>query len=146
MNKITICGRLTRDPETRTTSTGNQMVTMGVAVNRRRKPDGQQEADFFDVMAFGKQAELCAQYLQKGRQVLITGRMEASRYEKDGQKRTYWNLMLDEVEFIGSKNDSATPSEYGSYPQRNASSTHNSAPANYAHEEFTEVPDDDLPF
>ena len=111
MNKITICGRLTRDPEMRTTNAGGQMATLSIAVNRRKKPDGTQETDFFDALAFGKLAELCCQYLKKGRQVLFMGRMESSKYEKDGQKRTYWNLMLEEMEFLGSPGDSGSSSD-----------------------------------
>ena len=140
MNKITICGRLVRDPEMRTTTTGGRVANLSVAVNRRKKPDGSQETDFFDVMAFGKLAELCSQYLNKGRQVLLTGRMEASRYEKDGQKRTYWNLMLEEMDFIGSRGDT------GLYSDPPASAFPSGAAVNCVPSDFTEEPDDGLPF
>lgn len=128
MNKITVFGRLTRDPEMRTTQSGVEMCSMSVAVNRRKKQDGTQEADFFNVTAFGKQAELCGQYLAKGRQVLFTGRMESSRRDKDGQSITYWNLVLEEMDFVSDGNKSTVT------PQATAKYT----PA--------EIPDDDLPF
>ena len=90
-NKVILMGNLTRDPEKRYTESGACVVNMGIAVNRRVKKGGDwtEEASFFDVVVFGKSAENCAQYLTKGRPVLVDGELNQSRWEtQDGQKRS----------------------------------------------------------
>ena len=129
MNKMIIMGRLTKDPELRTASTGMPVAAMTVAVDRRKKQDGTRETDFFSVKAFGRLAEICAENFQKGGQVLSTGRMESGSYEKDGQKRTYWEMILEEFDFLHSRESALAPGM-----------TANSACIPAA------VPDEDLPF
>lgn len=110
MNKLTIIGNLTRDPELRTTATGLSVCTFTVAVNRRKS--GQEtEADFFKVTAWRERGETCAKYLQKGKKVCVVGPVSVETYEgKDG--KTYVNLavLADEVEFL-SPRDSAAPAQ-----------------------------------
>ena len=110
MNKIIIKGRLTRDPELKTGASGAEFCKITVAVDRRPVKDKPKETDFFDCTAFGKIAAAINQYMAKGREILIDGRMESSHVEKDGQKRTYWGVMIDSFDFCGSKQDSSTPS------------------------------------
>lgn len=128
MNKLTIIGNLTRDPETRTTSTGKTVCSFTVAVNRRT---GDDKADFFRVSAWEKRGENCQKYLAKGRKVSVVGAVTVSTYEgKDG--KTYANLevMADDVEFLSAKDErEASPST----PSRNSNG-------------YTEVTDEDLPF
>ena len=132
MNKIHICGRLTRDPETRT-GNGTQVTRYTVAVDRRFKRDGEQEADFFNCTAFGKGAEFADKYLRKGTKVIVTGRMQQDNYtNKDGQKVYTWQLVVEEQEFAESKNASAETEK----PSEESSG-------------FVEIPDgieEDLPF
>lgn len=104
MNKIIICGRLTKDPEIRSTSGGSSVARYSLAVDRRFKKDGDPSADFFDCVAFGKAAEFAEKYLQKGTKMLVTGRMEQNNYtNKDGQKVYSWTLIVEEQEFAESK-------------------------------------------
>lgn len=82
MNKLTIIGNLTRDPESRTTPNGNNVCTFTVAVNRRRSQNSNQpEADFFRVSVFGVVGENCQRYLAKGRKVAVVGRVSASAFQ-----------------------------------------------------------------
>ncbi len=96
MNSAVIVGNLTRDPEQRRTQNGKDVTTMSVAVNRAFG----EGADFFTVVVWGTQAVNCAKYLKKGRKVAVKGSMESRSYEKDGQKRTVWELRADNVEFL----------------------------------------------
>lgn len=104
MNKLMIIGNLTRDPELRTTSTGVQVCSFTVAVNRRRANGadaGQPEADFFRVTAWRQLGELCAKYLSKGRKVSIVGSVSVSTYTgNDGQTRASLDVTAEDVEFL----------------------------------------------
>lgn len=111
MNNVVLVGRLTRDPELRTTQTGKSVCNFGIAVDRRVKRDdtqGQQTADFFNVVAWKKQAEIIKQYFTKGKPIAIAGRLQSRSYEKDGIKRTAVEVVLENFDFIGSKNDQSS--------------------------------------
>lgn len=129
MNNINIVGRLVRDPELKV-SGDKQFARFTVAVNRRYKRDNQPDADFMDCTAFGKTAEIINQYVFKGSQIGITGRLESNKWkDKDGNSRTSWGIVVEELTFCESKSDRA------------------SAPASEAKpatESFMEVPADDL--
>lgn len=99
MNKIIISGRLTRDPELKTVSGGLEVCRISVAVNRRKGKDGTQKADFFDCDAWNKTGAVIAQYFHKGDGIVIIGRMESNKAEKDGKTTTYWGINVDEFEF-----------------------------------------------
>ena len=106
MNKVFLIGNLTKDPEMRSTQSGVAVCNFSIAVNRRfRNPQtGQQETDFLNVIAWRQLAELCSKYLAKGRKVAVTGSIQARTYEaKDGSKRTAWDIVADEVEFLTPK-------------------------------------------
>lgn len=144
MNKLTIIGNLTRDPELRTTSTGYNVCSFTVAVNRRRSSqnNNQPEADFFRVSAWRQLGENCQKYLAKGRKVCVVGPVSVSSYTgNDGATRFSLDVMAEDVEFLSSRNDDA-----GYAP---AASTH-AAPAPAAtpaaEKGFEEVDDEDLPF
>lgn len=108
MNKVILVGRLARDPELRTTGSGKSVATFSLAVDRRYKAEGQPTADFFNIVAWGKQAETICQYLGKGRQIALTGRLQSRSYDaQDGTKKYVTEVILEEFDFIGSKNDSA---------------------------------------
>ncbi|MBU5305649.1 single-stranded DNA-binding protein [Eubacterium callanderi] len=108
MNKVILVGRIVRDPELRTTNNGKSVATFPLAVDRRFKQEGQPEADFFNIVAWGRQAEVICQYLGKGRQIAMNGRLQSRSYEvQDGSKRYVTEVVLEEFDFIGSKNDSA---------------------------------------
>jgi len=110
MNRVCLVARLTRDPELRDAS-GTPVVGMRVAWNTRRKSE--EKSNFISVTAFGKTAELCAQYLTKGREVAIDGRLELDEWESDGQKRSEHKIIADNVRFLGGKDGAAAPSSDG---------------------------------
>lgn len=127
MNKLTIIGNLTRDPETRVTQSGASVCSFTVAVNRRGQDD---KTDYFRVSAWNKTGETCQKYLAKGRKVAVTGPVSVSTYTgQDG--KTYANLevMAQDVEFLTPKAEQAAP-----------------APATPANNGYQEVTDDDCPF
>lgn len=116
INKTTLIGRLTRDPETRILSTGTQVSTFNLAVERTYKSrDGEKSTDFIPIVAWGKTAELCEQYLQKGSMAGVAGRIQTRSYEaNDGSKRYVTEVVVEEVTFLGPKNDGITRSNNAS--------------------------------
>lgn len=102
MNKVFLSGNLTRDPEVRYSQSGKAFTRMGIAVNR---PFSKEKAvDFFNLTAWEKTAEFCGRYLRKGSRVLVEGRLQTSNYEnKDGVKVNSVDIMVDNIEFAGSK-------------------------------------------
>ena len=99
MNKITVIGNLTKDPETRTTPNGNNVCSFTVAVNRKKVSEPQ--TDFFRVNAWGKLGELCGRFLGKGRKVAVVGELHARTYDnKDGKTMLSLDVVADEVEFL----------------------------------------------
>ena len=107
MNKLTIIGNLTRDPEIRTTSAGKNVCTFTVAVNRRKKLEGQPEADYFRVSAWEQMGENCQRFLNKGKKVCVVGRVSVRTYKaNDGETRASLEVFADDVEFISPKGES----------------------------------------
>ena len=104
VNKIIIVGNLGRDPEVRYSQSGMAICSFSVAVTERKK-DGEQWKDhteWFRVKSFGKQAENAGQYLQKGKQVYVEGRLEQSKYkDKEGQERTSVDVIANTIQFLG---------------------------------------------
>lgn len=107
MNSLHIIGNLTRDPETRTTTSGATVCSFTVAVNRRRTQNNQQpEADYFRVSAWNKLGENCSKYLAKGRKVSVVGAVSVNTYQsQDGKTHASLNVMANEIEFLSSRND-----------------------------------------
>lgn len=105
MNKVIEVGNLTRDPETRQTKSGIPYCRFTIAVNRRkREGETQQEADFIPVICWRSLAELCQRYLAKGRKCGVVGRLDVHTYEdQEGAKRTAFEVVAEEVEFLGSR-------------------------------------------
>ncbi len=113
MNKFQFMGRLTRDPEERSTNTGTQVVSFSVAVNRRfADQNGQRQADFFNLTAFGKTGEFVSKYFKKGNQVLIEGRIQNRTWEdQNGQKKYYTDYIVEQSYFADSRRDSSSQGE-----------------------------------
>jgi len=105
MNKALLSGRLTRDPEVRYT-TGEKPTAVArftLAVDRRIKKQGEQEADFISCVAFGKTAEFIEKYFHKGNKMIVEGRITTGSYEKDGVKHYTTDITVENVEFAESK-------------------------------------------
>ena len=125
MNKVFIVGRLTKEPELRTTPNGVNVATMSVAVTRRMN---REEADFFNVVAWRGLADNCAKYLVKGQQIAVVGELRTRSYDaKDGTKRYVTEIQADDIEFLA-KPGAAGSGASGSYGGGNRSS-YGSAPA-----------------
>ena len=102
LNRVILIGRVTRDPELRYTSSGNPVLNMTVAVDRQfTNQQGEREADFIDVVAWNKQAENCANYLNKGRLVAVEGRLQIRSYEdSQGNRRRVAEVVANNVRFL----------------------------------------------
>jgi len=105
MNRVILMGRLVRDPNVQTTSTGKLMARMTLAVDRPKAKDGSRGADFPSLIAWEKSAEFADKYFSKGSQILVEGRIQTGSYEKDGRKVYTTDVVVDRFEFAGSKND-----------------------------------------
>lgn len=107
MNKVILMGRLTRDPEVSSSTSGTTFARYSIAVDRKFKKEGEPDADFFNCTSFGKQSEFVERYLKKGTKVVVTGRLQNNNYtNKDGQKIYDIRVMVEEIEFAESKNSS----------------------------------------
>jgi len=144
MNRLTIIGNLTRDPEQRTTPSGQNVCSFTVAVNRRSRRDAQNnnqpEADFFRVSAWNQLGENCARYLAKGRKVAVVGSVSVHTYQgSDGQTRASLEVMANDVEFLSSRSEMDGEGGYAAP----ASSTPAEGSVSAG---FTAVETDELPF
>ncbi len=143
MNKAILIGRLTQDPEVRTTGSGTSVCTFRIAVNRRfPNQAGERVADYFTIVAWRQLGETCGKYLAKGRMVSVIGEIQTRSYDaKDGSKRYITEIVADEVEFLTPKGQDSGSGNGGGYER---AYERPSAPA--APEGFTEIDDDQLPF
>lgn len=111
LNKVFLFGNLTRDPELKSLPSGIQVASFSLATNRRTKRDGRWEdqAEFHNIVTFGKTAELVSQYLKKGSSLLVEGRIQTRSWEKDGHKNYRTEIIAERVQF-GPRRDGAGPS------------------------------------
>lgn len=104
MNSVNLIGRLTKDPEIRMTQSGTKNCSFTLAVNRMVKKEGYPDADFINCVAWNKMAELMAQYLHKGSQIGVEGRIQTRNYEnKQGTKVYVTEIFVNSIQFLGSK-------------------------------------------
>lgn len=105
MNKVILIGRLTKDPEVRYTTTNNTLVCgFTLAVNRRFAKEGEQQADFINIVAWSKLGEFCSKYFTKGQQVAVCGRIQTRTYDdKDGKKVYVTEVVAEEAHFADTK-------------------------------------------
>jgi single-strand DNA-binding protein len=113
-NKVILLGNLTRDPEMRYTPKGQAIAQIGLAVNRKWKNESgqeQEEVTFIDVTAWGKQAEVLAQYLKKGNPLFVEGRLKLDQWDDKttGQKRSKLGVVMESFQFIGGKKEEGAP-------------------------------------
>ena len=134
MNSVQLIGRLTRDPEIRYTDGGASIARFGLAVDRRFKQENGADADFINIVSFGKTAEFIEKYFHKGMKIALNGRIQTGSYtDKDGKKVYTTDIVAENVEFCESKGNSAN----------------NDAHAPASDGDFMSVPDgieDELPF
>ena len=120
INRVNISGNLTRDPELRATTGGTQVLSFGMAVNDRRKNQqtGEWEdyPNFVDCTMFGSRAEKVSRYLTKGFKVAVEGKLRYSQWERDGQKRSKLEVIVEEIEFM-SRQQAAEPAPSDAYDE-----------------------------
>ena len=141
MNKVILIGRLTRDPDVRYTDGGTSIARFSIAVDRKFKSQGQPEADFPNIVAFGKTAEFVEKYFSQGNRIGLVGRIQTGSYtNNDGAKVYTTDVVAEEVEFVESK---AASGDTG-YQQ-----TSRPAPSQAIGDGFMNIPeglDEELPF
>lgn len=102
MNTCIFTGRLTKDPEIKTTQSGKKYINFSIAVDRKTKDsNGQRQADFIPCIAWNKTAEIIAQYFVKVSPIGVIGALQVRSYEKDGEKRFAYEILVNEIDFIG---------------------------------------------
>jgi single-strand DNA-binding protein len=142
INRVTLVGRLTRDPELRQLPSGSPVLEFGLAVNGRQQDSGGNWVDkpnFFDVKVYGNQAEFLSQYLQKGRRVGIDGRLDWRSWEaQDGGKRSKVDVVAQTVQFLDSRGDGEGGGGGGGYIPADAPAATGDFPSSPT--------DDDIPF
>ena len=142
INRVTLVGNLTRDPELRHTPSGTAVCKLRIAVNTRQK-DGAtgewgEKPNYFDVTVWGGQGESCSQYLSRGRQIGVDGRLDWREWEaQDGTKRQAIEIIADTIQFLGSRQDN-NGGDQSQYVPSGAVEADKS--------DFEKSSDDDIPF
>lgn len=112
INRVMLVGNLTRDPELRQTGSGMSVLSFSLAVNESRKNQSsgkwEDHPNYFDCTMFGKRAEGVSKYLSKGMKIAIDGSLRWSQWERDGQKRSKVDVIINDLEFIGNRDSSAS--------------------------------------
>ena len=145
-NKVILMGNLTRDPELQYLPSGTAVARVGLAVNRvyndRQSGERKEEVCFVDLDAFGRTAEVINEYFQKGRPILVEGRLRFQTWDTDdGQRRSKHSVMVDRFEFVGGRQDGDGA---GGYDQASSGSMPSSP--EFSGEEGPSTTDDDIPF
>ena len=146
VNKVILVGRLGRDPEARYTANQQPICSFAVATSRRYKDkegNNHEQTEWHNISMFGKLAEIGNQYLKKGSQVYLEGRLQTNKSEKDGQTRYFTQIVADQMTMLGSKDGGGSSNDAGMNQAAPASSSQpTAAPAASSFDEF----EDDIPF
>jgi single-strand DNA-binding protein len=142
VNKVILVGRLGRDPESRFTGSGQAVCNFSLATDRSykdRNGQTQKQTEWHKIVVWAKLAEICQKYLKKGSQIFIEGRIQSRQWDdKDGNKRTSFEIVANEMRMLGSRSEASAPAHSGDEAE---------APAAPAPEESgPEVSDEDIPF
>lgn len=147
LNKVILGGRLTADPELKTTQSGISVTSFTVAVNRRFQKDEQRQADFINVVAWRQQAELVSRYFHKGSSICVIGSLQTRSWtDQNNQKHYATEVIADEISFVDSKAEGAAAgaSNFAPADQYAAPAYSSTSDDNAKFEELSN--DDDLPF
>lgn len=161
MNKALLIGRLTRDPELKSTSTGRNVCQFSIAVNRNfTNANGEREADFINCVVWDKQAENLVKYQKRGNQIAVDGRIQTRNYEdKDGKRVYVTEILANSISFLDSKGTNAGSNDFNSLPEPPREDSVNSSSSMSSMETVSvdkdpfeafgdsiEISDNDLPF
>lgn len=145
LNVAVITGRLTADPEVRSTPSGVSVCRFTVAVDRRYTKQGEErQADFIDILAWRQTAEFVGKYFQKGSMIAVQGSIQTGSYEKDGIKRRTFEIVADNVSFCGGKNEQSNGT--GTTTPAPSAPSFTNADSNDFAAFAASVDDDELPF
>ena len=162
LNHITIMGRLTRDPELRSTQSGVSVTSFTVAVDRdySGRDGGERQTDFIDCVAWRQTGEFVSKYFHKGSMIVVSGRLQSRKWQdRDGNNRTSWEVVADNVYFGESRRDSESNNSFGNYESNRGGYDNNRGNSGYSYDSsprssapapsaFSEIDDGDgeLPF
>ena len=148
LNKVMLIGRLTRDPEVKTTPQGVTVTTFGLATGRVWKDaqgNQQDKTEFHNIVAWRRLGEICAQYLSKGRQIYIEGHLQTRSWETEPGKKQYrTEVVADNMIMLGTKGEGGAPAARSSVPTQTPAATPEPVPAGPMAEE--EIRIEDIPF
>lgn len=147
INKAIIAGNVTRDPELKSLPSGIKIATFSVATNRFWKDattgERKEMAEYHNIVVFGRQAENCAQYVKRGSQVSVIGRIQTRSWEQDGQKKYRTEIVAEDVQF-GSRPNTAGSGASSSYNTPSAASSESAI--DYPDADALDINPDDIPF
>lgn len=148
MNNVSLIGRLTADPELKTSQSGKEYTRFSIAVDRTYQKQGEErQVDFINIVAWGKTAEFICNYFSKGKRIALTGSILTGSYTDDnGNKRYTFDVIANNVEFCESKNSEPQSEDNASAPKARTSPPQKRQSKPKEQESFAEVDDDDLPF
>ena len=135
MNSVILIGRLTQDPQASTLDSGHSYCCFSIAVNRRYSRNGENQADFINIITWDALAQNCVKYLVKGSQVAVQGSIQTGSYERDGVRRQTFDIRADQVEFLSRATGAPANGAGDGKPAKDQ-----------AIDTLTEVDDDDMPF
>lgn len=138
MNKCILMGRLTADPELKSTPSGVSVTSFNIAVDRERAKDAERKADFPTIVAWRSTAEFVCKHFRKGKPIIVEGRIQTRTYDDNGKTRYITEVVAGAVKFVLSDNSARTAAGSGSSAQDSDASNNS--------EDWQEVEDDDLPF
>lgn len=141
MNHVVLIGRLCADVELRYTPSGKAVANFDIAIDRRKSGNQDKETDFVPVVVWEKLAEICNEYLGKGKQVCIAGELRTRTYQKDGQKRKAFEVLCSQMTMLGGKSDGQQ-----SAPNKGNQSKPAGHPAGWPAGGFSDVGLEDIPF
>ncbi|MDH5717435.1 MAG: single-stranded DNA-binding protein [Spirochaetia bacterium] len=146
LNRVVLVGRLTRDPELRSASTGNYFCRLTLASNRayyKKEGDLKEEVGFFDCVAWGKLAEIISKYTQKGKRIAVDGSLRQNTWENsEGKKQSRVEVLIENFQFLDAKSSESKGSEPSSEPASNIKELEEENPFQSSNEEEL----DDIPF
>ena len=141
-NLVVLTGRLTADPELKTTQSGISVTSFSIAVDRRYRAGEEKQTDFINIVAWRQSAEFVAKYFKKGNMIGIEGSIQTRKYtDKNGNNRTAFEVVANNVQFVETKRDSAPSAVEDNAP---AASFSNAGANDFA--DLGDIADDDLPF
>ena len=151
LNSITLMGRLVADPDLRSTTSGTAVCAIRIAVDRDYTgQNSEKQTDFIDVVTWRQTAEFVSRYFSKGSMIVVHGSLQGRKWQdKEGNNRISWEVQADKVWFGGSKNDPAAPAAPKEEKKSAPAALPSAASGSYSSgstEEFTAMPDEDLPF